>query len=88
MAKVGGFLIKPKYTNNIKEIKGFSDRSALLKMEINGKILHCLQIYAPTSTADKDEIEKFYDEIDQIRKKNNKEKYNLIIMDDWNGQIG
>ncbi len=51
----------------------FSDRSALLKMEINDKIIHCLQMYTSTSTADKDETEKFYDETDQILEKNNKE---------------
>lgn len=47
-----------------------------------------IQICAPTSDAEDDQIGKFYQEFDtqieQMKTKNN----DLIIMGDWNSQIG
>jgi hypothetical protein len=83
-----GFLVKQDYIKNIREIKGISDRIATLQIEINKTPIVCIQIYAPTSTATDEENEEFYCTLGNLIKGIKIKKHNLIIMGDWNSQIG
>ncbi len=61
---------------------------ATLKIENNKRLINCIQIYAPTSTAEDKEIENFYNDLNNTIRKFNKGREDLIIMGDWNSQIG
>ncbi|XKL63185.1 hypothetical protein PGB90_005549 [Kerria lacca] len=62
---------------------------ALLKVKTDkNHSLTIIQIYAPTSLSEETEIELLYENIDQILSKNNTRKNDLIIMGDFNGQVG
>ncbi|XP_045541562.1 craniofacial development protein 2-like [Papilio machaon] len=88
-----GFMIKKKYAKNIVEIKGVSERIALLNIKLplnKGKdeTWSIIQAYSPTESDKKEDIakiENFYKDlqttIDSCYK-------NIIVMGDFNGQIG
>ncbi|XP_073957407.1 uncharacterized protein [Choristoneura fumiferana] len=83
-----GFLIKKSLKENILELIGLSDRLAILNIKLSGytKIWTIIQVYAPTESSGKKDIEEFYNNLsDTLRKYDNN---NLIIMGDFNAQVG
>ncbi|XP_041968437.1 craniofacial development protein 2-like [Aricia agestis] len=83
-----GFLVKSKYKNTILNFTGISDRLAILRMQIpnNKKELTIIQVYAPTQQARSSEMDEFYNVLSVEAKKY--AETNLIIMGDFNAQIG
>jgi exonuclease III len=58
------FTIKIKLKDSITEIRGISERFTVLSLNINGNSITAIQIYAPTEASTEEEIEKFYDLLD------------------------
>ncbi|KAI8423818.1 hypothetical protein MSG28_012829 [Choristoneura fumiferana] len=83
-----GFLIKQSLKKQIQEITGFSDRIAVLTINIPGyrKFWTIIQIYAPTEQANKMENKLFYDELTQTIMKYSHN--HIILMGDFNAQVG
>lgn len=82
-----GFMIKNQYHNNIIEFIGLSERIAILNMNIPTykDPWSLIQIYAPTEKAKPEIKNKFYEELTTALNKLHK---NVIIMGDFNSQIG
>ncbi|CAH2091584.1 unnamed protein product [Euphydryas editha] len=80
-----GFLIKKQYKNNIENYIGISDRVCLLNMKFEKVTISIIQVYAPTSEAPEEEVEVFYNQIDEAQ---NLARGKLILMGDFNAKIG
>ena len=85
-----GFLINSNLTDKIREFRGISDRIATLKIEYKKKhFLNLIQIYAPTAEPNQETCEEFYKSLNEtINNKPHKNDNQLIIMGDFNSQIG
>ncbi len=84
-----GLLVSSKIKNLVKEIKGIPERVTSLKINLNKAITTFIQFYAPIDTADNNEIEEFYDLVEELLLQEQKIKNNnVILIGDWNSQIG
>lgn len=81
-----GFLIKNKWKKHVIEIKNFSERITLLKLNVENTTVSILQIYAPTSAATEANIEHFYQNLDFA--KNYMRGEIQVVMGDFNGRVG
>ena len=62
-----GFMVNKNIVHNVISFRGLSDRVAELTVRINKRYqLKCVQIYLPTTSYPDEEIEKVYEEIDNI----------------------
>lgn len=82
-----GFVIKKKWKNNIKSIKAYSDRVALLIMEIKRKQFAFIQCYAPTSASSDEEIDSFYEKLDAALADTNNCDHTFVL-GDFNAKVG
>uniref|UniRef100_A0A2A4JIH6 Endonuclease/exonuclease/phosphatase domain-containing protein n=1 Tax=Heliothis virescens TaxID=7102 RepID=A0A2A4JIH6_HELVI len=80
-----GFIINKYLKSSIVCFNGFSERVALLKLNIKGYQLDILQVYAPTEASKEEEVESFYNTINETLKCSCK---NVIVMGDFNSKIG
>jgi exonuclease III len=87
-AKGIGFLIHPKFTDYIKEIKCYSNRVIALQVQLTGNRNLCvIQVYAPTSEYDDEEVEdEMYEEVSKARKES-RAAYTRV-MGDFNAKLG
>ena len=86
-AKGLAFLIHPKIKDCVIDFKTYSNR--VIKMEINlqGKdSVTVINAYAPTSSAEDEKVEQFYDDIERVMAESDS-KYK-IITGDFNAKIG
>ena len=86
-AKGLAFLIHPKIKDCVADFKTYSNR--LIKMEINlqGKdSITVINAYAPTSSAEDEKLEQFYDSIERAMADSDS-KYK-IITGDFNAKTG
>jgi hypothetical protein len=82
-----GFLVHRNIKDKIIKFEGLNDRVASLTMKINSKYqLQIIQVYAPITSHDDDEVEEFYEDITSVLE-NNKSFYK-IIMGDFNAKVG
>ncbi|KAL0895144.1 hypothetical protein ABMA27_013595 [Loxostege sticticalis] len=82
-----GFLI-PIYQNNcVMGYEPVSDRIISIKLKSSPMNLNIVQVYAPTSTASDEAIEKFYSELEYTMAKVPSREL-LIILGDLNSKIG
>ena len=82
-----GFLIHSKIKDFIIEVKIYSNRIILLRLQLAGKEEICIiQVYAPTSDHDDDEVEQFYEDITKALEER-KSSY-TIVMGDFNAKVG
>jgi Reverse transcriptase (RNA-dependent DNA polymerase) len=80
-----GFIVRNKW--KIQKFKAFSDRVGILIIKINDKDFGFVQGYAPTSKANDDEIDKFYETVEKgIQEVEN--CHWKVVMGDWNSKIG
>lgn len=84
-----GILINKKYSNKVIKYRAISDRVLFITIRINQKTaIKIVQTYAPTSTHEDEEVERFYEDIEKsIKDGEDKVKYTLI-MGDFNAKIG
>lgn len=80
-----GFLVKKIYKKNIVSFTGISERVAVLKLKFEHELLTLVQAYAPTEQASEEEIDQFYND---IRKTQEIQDRNLIVMGDFNARVG
>ncbi len=85
-----GFLINKKWKGKITEFQGISDRISRIKIQISIKqVVSVIQVYAPTSASDNEEINRFYESLfDEYNSGDAKLINNTIIVGDFNGQVG
>ncbi len=81
-----GFYINKRILNQIVEIKGISERIALLKIHYNKETITIIQVYGPTLSAPVEEIKEFYNSLDNCFA-TEKSLIN-IVMGDFNAKIG
>ena len=80
-----GFLIKKKYKNNITSYIGISSRVCILIMKFDTVSISIIQVYAPTSDAPDEELDIFYNQIEEALKI---ASGIIILMGDFNAKIG
>ena len=82
-----GVFVNEKTSNNLIGHWGISDRVILVKIKEPKFCLSLIQVYAPTSDANDQDIEQFYDELNSAIKKckGNEVK---IVMGDFNAKVG
>jgi endonuclease/exonuclease/phosphatase family metal-dependent hydrolase len=82
-----GFLINKSLANNVTEFKSVSDRLAFIILKINTNYsVKIVQVYAPTTAYEDEEVEELYDELADIM--DNKTTHYTIVMGDFNAKIG
>ena len=64
-----------------------SDRIVTVKLNTKSAPLNIIQVYAPTSESEEEEIEKFYTDLQNVKNKFPKREM-CIIMGDFNAKIG
>ena len=80
-------MVNKNTAHNVFSFRGLSDRVAELTVRINKHCqLKCAHVYLPTTSYLDEEIEKVYEEIDNIII-NSKAHYN-IVMEDFNAKVG
>ncbi|GBP25976.1 LINE-1 retrotransposable element ORF2 protein [Eumeta japonica] len=88
-----GFLIKKELMHNLVEIKGISERISVLNIKLplyqeKDTTWSIIQAYSPTESNKKQDIEKienFYSDLQATIQNSYK---NIILMGDFNGQVG
>lgn len=82
-----GFLVNKNILNNVTDISGVSDRLAKLTLKINERYnLDIIQVYFPTSSHSDDEIEEFYQDLQELLD-SSKSHYKMVI-GDFNARVG
>ena len=81
-----GFLINKRIKENVDTIKGINDRIAMLKIKIGKRTILIIQIHAPTAQSSDEEIEEFYNTLEDTINKNRRQLN--IILGDFNAKIG
>lgn len=82
-----GFIIHKKHTHRIIEIKSLSTRVIYLTLKLNTRYsIKIIQAYAPTSTSEEEEIDTFYDNLNEALKEC-PAHYTLLI-GDFNAKLG
>jgi len=82
-----GFLVHRNIKNKIMKYEGLNDRVASLTMKINSKYqLQIIQVYAPTTSHDDEEVEEFYEDLTSVTDKN--KSFYKVIMGDFNAKVG
>ncbi|KAL3287171.1 hypothetical protein HHI36_001650 [Cryptolaemus montrouzieri] len=82
-AHVGGvaILVNKRLTHKVIEMRSISNRVIYITIKISQRYkLQVIQVYAPTSTAEDEEIESFYEDI-SMAQKDEKAHFTLIIGD-------
>ncbi|KAL0901105.1 hypothetical protein ABMA27_006427 [Loxostege sticticalis] len=82
-----GFLIPIHQNNCVMGYEPVSDRIISIKLKSSPMNLNIVQVYAPTSTASDEAIEKFYSELESTMAKVPSREL-LIILGDLNSKIG
>lgn len=83
-----GFIIKEHITKYVEEFIEISERIAIMNAKIPGykDPWSIVQVYSPTEQSNLETIDTFYNHLNEaIREHAHK---NLIVMEDYNGQIG
>ena len=82
-----GFMVNKNIAHNVISFRGLPDREAVLTVCINKCYqLKCVQVYLPTTSHPDEEIEKVYEEIDNIII--NSKAHCNIVMGDFNVKVG
>ena len=78
-------IIRNKTVESLMYYQTISDRIILAKYR--GRPVDMLIIYAPTTEADDEEIEQFYEELDNIIKTHKKCRDMLLVIGDYNAKM-
>lgn len=80
-------VIKKELAKKVTNFVPLSDRCILLQIKGNPININIVQVYAPTADKSDSEIEKFYEDIDQITRSIKKQDLN-IYLGDFNAKLG
>ncbi|KAI5732155.1 hypothetical protein M8J77_022354 [Diaphorina citri] len=80
-------ILEKNVARSVKNVIPYSDRMILVQIETTKVNTNIIQVYAPTSTAEDEEIESFYEDMNYLMRqlKNNDI---TIVMGDLNAKIG
>ncbi|PZC74456.1 hypothetical protein B5X24_HaOG207859 [Helicoverpa armigera] len=83
-----GFLVKLNLKSQITGFEGISDRIAAIHIHLpnHSKNWTVIQVYSPTEQATRTDIDNFYNNLTEITEKYSEN--NLVIMGDFNAQVG
>ena len=81
-------IIRNKAIESLMYYQTISDRIILAKYKGRPVDILIIQVYAPTTAADDEEIEHFYEELDNIIKTHKKYRDMLLVIGDYNAKIG
>lgn len=82
-----GIIINSKIRKAVLGFIPISDRVAILKINTSPCKLNIVQVYAPTSESDEEDVEHFYSDIRKALKQTRKEE-TTILMGDFNAKVG
>ena len=82
-----GILLDETVAKSIKGFWGISDRVIIAKLEGKPFDIGIVQIYAPTSEHDEEEVEQFYEDLDKAMKQLKSQDIK-IVMGDFNAKVG
>lgn len=88
-SSLGGvaILISKKYSDKIQDLRAISNRVILAVIQLSTRYsIKIIQVYAPTSAHDDDEMESFYDDVSKAI--DEPKTQFTIIMGDFNSKIG
>src|SRR6202012_424302 len=82
-----GLFIHKRWSNRITHTKSISDRVIYICLKINSQYsVKVIQVYAPTSTHDDEEVETFYEDVEKALDEN-RSHYQYIV-GDFNAKLG
>lgn len=81
------FLVNKEYKNFVIGCQPVSSRIMKIRIRATPLNLTIIQVYAPTTDYDDDQIEEFYQQLQQTIDKVHKKDI-LIVQGDWNARIG
>lgn len=81
-----GFIIHKKFKNTIEDIVGISERICVLTLKLGRRKISIIQAYAPTTNSTEEELEDFYNLLDNTLNKYRSER-NFVI-GDFNCKVG
>ena len=82
-----GFLINKNIRSSVMEFTPINERIAGIRIAGNPFNLSIIQVYAPTSDCDEDQIEEFYHDLENFMKTVPKKDI-IVVQGDWNAKIG
>ena len=74
-------ILDQRKTGVVTHVEYVSKRLMMIKINAEPVDVMIIQVYMPTSTADEEDIEQMYDQIEEIMKEN-RGKHNTIVMGD------
>uniref|UniRef100_A0A914W5Q0 Metalloendopeptidase n=1 Tax=Plectus sambesii TaxID=2011161 RepID=A0A914W5Q0_9BILA len=81
-----GFIVSKEWSKSIDSLDVLRPRIGVLTINLQKQQTLCIiQVYAPTSAADDEEIERFYDDLEE---EINKRSTYLVVMGDFNAKVG
>ena len=82
-----GFIVNKQITNTVMCFNAISDRIAIIRLQATPFSISIIQVYAPTTDHYDEEIEVFYNNLQNVIKTVSKKDI-LVIQGDWNAKIG
>ena len=82
-----GVILNGKFTGSVLSFTPCSDRVIMLQLKTHTGIMNIIQVYAPTTDKEDDEVEEFYAELDDIFK-SIKNSDITVVMGDFNAKVG
>lgn len=86
---IGGvaIIINKNFKHNVIKYQAISERVIYITIKLNKRYhLQIIQAYAPTSKAEEEEIERFYEDLTKARQM--EKAHFVIVMGDFNAKIG
>ena len=82
-----GFIVRKELINAVLNYTTISSRVISIRLKASPINITIIQIYAPTSTYNDEEIEQFYETVDNNIQESHKKDI-LIVQGDFNAKIG
>lgn len=81
------FIVRKEVVGTVISCTPVSSRLISIRISARPHNITIIQVYAPTSDHDDEELEEFYEQLDSIIKKTPKKDI-LTVLGDWNAKIG
>ena len=82
-----GFLVHKDFVNTVMSCQPISSRITTIRLRATPFNITIIQAYAPTSDYSDEDIEEFYDQLQDIVKQTPKKDI-LVVQGDWNAKVG
>jgi len=80
-------LLDKEWAKRVTVVEQKSDRLMMIKLKNESKDIAIIQVYMPTSEHNDEEIEKMYEQIEEVVDRQKGSDY-VIVMGDWNAVVG